>query len=66
MAMLEDGLKAQDGFEENPVKVRHVVEIVADAIPDEAAAQVTTPAAEPAGGVMAEGGEEGEEAAPAD
>lgn len=35
MAMLEDGLKAQEGFEENPVKVRHVVEIVADAIPDE-------------------------------
>jgi Fe-S oxidoreductase len=32
MAMLEDGLKAQDGFEANPVKVRHVVELVADAI----------------------------------
>lgn len=35
MAMLEDGLKAQDGFEENPVRVRHVVEIIADAIGDE-------------------------------
>jgi Fe-S oxidoreductase len=34
MAMLEDGLKAQDGFEEHPVTVRHVVELVADAIPD--------------------------------
>lgn len=32
MAMLEDGLKAQEGFEENPVRVRHVVELVADAI----------------------------------
>ena len=32
MAMLEDGLKAQEGFEERPVKVRHVVELVADAI----------------------------------
>jgi len=32
MAMLEDGLKAQDGFEERPVQVRHVVELVADAI----------------------------------
>jgi Fe-S oxidoreductase len=32
MAMLEDGLKAQEGFEEKPVKVRHVVELVADAI----------------------------------
>lgn len=32
MAMLEDGLKAQDGYEANPVKVRHVVELVADAI----------------------------------
>ncbi|HKJ03007.1 MAG TPA: (Fe-S)-binding protein [Longimicrobiales bacterium] len=34
MGMLEDGLKAQDGFEEKPVKVRHVVELVADAIGD--------------------------------
>jgi Fe-S oxidoreductase len=34
MAMLEDGLKAQEGFEAHPVKVRHVVEIVADAISD--------------------------------
>ena len=33
MAMLEDGLKAQEGYEEHPVKVRHVVELVADAIP---------------------------------
>jgi Fe-S oxidoreductase len=32
MAMLEDGLKAQDGFEERPVQVRHVVELVAEAI----------------------------------
>jgi Fe-S oxidoreductase len=32
LAMLEDGLKAQDGFEENPVRVRHVVELVADAL----------------------------------
>jgi Fe-S oxidoreductase len=32
MAMLEDGLKAQKGFEERPVKVRHVVELVAEAI----------------------------------
>jgi len=34
MAMLEDGLKVQDGYEERPVKVKHVVELVADAIPD--------------------------------
>ncbi|MFO7769504.1 MAG: 4Fe-4S dicluster domain-containing protein [bacterium] len=34
MAMLEDGLKAQEGFDERPVKVRHVIELVADAIPD--------------------------------
>ncbi len=41
MAMLEDGLKAQDGYDpENPVKVRHVVELVADAIPDEEPAAV--------------------------
>ena len=33
MAMLEDGLKAQEGFDEAPVTVRHVVELVADAIP---------------------------------
>ncbi len=33
MAMLEDGLKAQEGYEERPVAVRHVVELVADAIP---------------------------------
>ncbi len=32
MAMLEDGLKAQDGFADKPVKVRHVVELVAEAI----------------------------------
>jgi len=32
MAMLEDGLKAQEGFEAHPVKVRHVVELVAEAI----------------------------------
>jgi Fe-S oxidoreductase len=32
MAMLEDGLKAQEGFEDRPVKVRHVVELVADAV----------------------------------
>ena len=34
LAMLEDGLKAQEGFEERPVAVRHVVELMADAIPD--------------------------------
>jgi Fe-S oxidoreductase len=34
MAMLEDGLKAQDGFESRPVKVRHVIELVADALPE--------------------------------
>jgi Fe-S oxidoreductase len=33
MAMLEDGLKAQDGFEDRPVQVRHVVELVAEALP---------------------------------
>jgi len=33
MAMLEDGLKAQDGYDRNPVRVRHVVELVAEAIP---------------------------------
>jgi Fe-S oxidoreductase len=32
LAMLEDGLKVQEGYDEHPVKVRHVVEIVADAI----------------------------------
>ncbi len=32
MAMLEDGLKAQEGSEERPVRVRHVVELVAEAI----------------------------------
>ncbi len=32
MAMLEDGLKAQEGFMERPVQVRHVVELVAQAI----------------------------------
>ncbi len=36
MAMLEDGLKAQEGYEENPVVVKHVVELVADAIPETA------------------------------
>ena len=45
MAMLEDGLKAQEGYEANPVKVRHVVELVADAIPEKAPAE----AAEAAG-----------------
>lgn len=40
MAMLEDGLKAQDGFEAKPVKVRHVVELVADAIGDGAPAAI--------------------------
>ena len=33
MAMLEDGLKAQEGYDANPVAVKHVVELVADAIP---------------------------------
>ena len=32
MAMLEDGLKVQKGFEAHPVKVRHVVELVAEAL----------------------------------
>jgi len=32
LAMLEDGLKAQEGFEERPVQVKHVVELIADAI----------------------------------
>jgi len=41
MAMLEDGLKAQAGYEEHPVKVRHVVELVADAIPDAVPAEVS-------------------------
>lgn len=40
MAMLEDGLKAQDGFAERPVKVRHVVELVADAIGTERVSQM--------------------------
>ena len=34
MAMLEDGLKVQEGYDERPVVVRHVVELVADAIPE--------------------------------
>ncbi|MFQ5536603.1 MAG: (Fe-S)-binding protein [Gemmatimonadota bacterium] len=38
MAMLEDGLKAQEEFEERPVRVRHVVELVADAIGSEVTA----------------------------
>jgi len=32
--MLMDGLKAQEGYDKNPVEVRHVVELVADAIPE--------------------------------
>lgn len=32
MAMLEDGLKAQEGFQQRPVQVRHVVELVAEAL----------------------------------
>ena len=36
MAMLEDGLKAQEGYDERPVRVRHVVELVAEAIPGSA------------------------------
>ncbi|MCG6956460.1 MAG: 4Fe-4S dicluster domain-containing protein [Gemmatimonadetes bacterium] len=39
LAMLEDGLKVQEGYEEHPVQVRHVVEIVAGAIPDPAGAE---------------------------
>jgi Fe-S oxidoreductase len=39
MAMLEDGLKVQEGYEEHPVQVKHVVEIVADAIPEPVAAE---------------------------
>jgi Fe-S oxidoreductase len=34
VAMLEDGLKAQEDHSERPVEVRHVMEIVADALPD--------------------------------
>ncbi len=37
MTMLEDGLKAQEGFDERPVEVKHVVELVADAIPEQGA-----------------------------
>ncbi len=50
LAMLEDGLKAQDGFESAPVKVRHVVELVAEAIPARASGSgepPTHPAPEP-------------------
>jgi Fe-S oxidoreductase len=32
MAMLEDGLKAQEGYDARPVKVKHVVELVAEAL----------------------------------
>jgi len=32
--MLMDGLKAQEGYDKDPVEVRHVVELVADAIPE--------------------------------
>jgi len=45
MGMLEDGLKSQEGFEASPVKVRHVVELVADAIGDGEAAPAGEPAA---------------------
>lgn len=48
MAMLEDGLKAQDGFDDNPVSVKHVVELVADAIPSPAAIASGPGLAEPA------------------
>jgi Fe-S oxidoreductase len=34
LAMLEDGLKAQEGFDAAPVRVRHVAELVAEAIPE--------------------------------
>jgi len=34
IAMLDDGLKAQAGYDERPVEIRHVMEIVADALPD--------------------------------
>ena len=33
VAMLEDGLKAQEGYDSRPVRVRHVLEIVAGALP---------------------------------
>ncbi|MFQ5876908.1 MAG: heterodisulfide reductase-related iron-sulfur binding cluster [Acidobacteriota bacterium] len=36
VSMLEDGLKAQKGYDARPVEVRHVMEIVADALPDPA------------------------------
>ncbi len=34
LAMLEDGLKAQEGYDAAPVRVRHVAELVAEAIPE--------------------------------
>ena len=34
MAMLEDGLKAQEGYDARPVKVKHVVELVAECAAD--------------------------------
>lgn len=49
LAMLEDGLKAQEGFEERPVKVRHVVELVADAIGEPETAGVGVGGGEAAG-----------------
>ena len=39
VAMLEDGLKAQEGYDQRPVRVRHVMEIVADALPGTDAGQ---------------------------
>ena len=54
LAMMEDGLKAQPGFEAAPVKVRHVVELVADAIGEPAAAVAA--AAGPGG--TSDGGQE--------
>jgi len=45
LAMLEDGLKAQDGFDESPVKVRHVVELVADALGDSKDRAIESPEA---------------------
>jgi Fe-S oxidoreductase len=34
--MLQDGLKSRDGYDERPVAVKHVVELVAEALPAKA------------------------------
>jgi Fe-S oxidoreductase len=32
--MLRDGLKAQDGYDQRPIQVKHVLELIAEALPD--------------------------------